>query len=650
MRYRQVHLDFHTSEAIDGIGADFKKEEFQAALKAGHVDSITIFSKCHHGWAYHPSKANKMHPGLKFDLLGAQIEAAHEIGVKTPVYLSGGFDEKLYAMHPEWGIRSKNPVDHPSVFHPGYHMLCMNTPYLDILLSQVEEVVRNYDCDGIFIDIVGVRKCYCPACMKQLIAEGKDPQDDAAVEELGRRTYLNYTKRINELVHSIKPGLPVFHNGGHIIKGDRELAYQNTHLELESLPTGGWGYDHFPASVRYSANLGQEYLGMTGKFHKSWGEFGGFKHKNALRYEVALSLMNGAASSVGDQLHPRGKMDMATYELIGAAYSESEQKEPWCRDTKYIADIGLFSQEAADTSSISVNNGFKGDTGAVRCFSEAQLMFDILDIQSDFSKYKLIVLPDTVRLGGELEKKIKEYIKAGGKILATGTSGLKEDKDEFAIDLGVTFKGACEFNPTYLHPLFKTDYLSDTSYIVYSDAYEIEADKNVIAERHNPYFNRTYLHFCSHQHAPADTSVAFPAVVCGEKTAYIGWNIFADYTEHASLVARETIVYIIKKLLGDDITFKSNIPAQGIASVTEGKDFYVTHLLYGSPVKRGEGICVIEDLLPLHNVEVSLKLREKISRATLVPQMKEIPFEYKDGRVCFTVPEMECHQMIELHK
>ncbi len=35
-----------------------------------------------------------------FDLLGAQIEAAHEIGVKTPVYLSAGLDEKIARQHP----------------------------------------------------------------------------------------------------------------------------------------------------------------------------------------------------------------------------------------------------------------------------------------------------------------------------------------------------------------------------------------------------------------------------------------------------------------------------------------------------------------------------------------------------------------------
>ena len=108
MRFRQVHLDFHTSEKVPGIGSEFKKEQFQKALIEGHVDSITIFSKCHHGWAYHPSVANEIHPELNFDLLGAQIEAAHEIGVKTPVYISAGFDEKTVRRHPEWRSVARN--------------------------------------------------------------------------------------------------------------------------------------------------------------------------------------------------------------------------------------------------------------------------------------------------------------------------------------------------------------------------------------------------------------------------------------------------------------------------------------------------------------------------------------------------------------
>ena len=123
MRFRQVHLDFHTSEAIPGIGTHFDKNQFQAMLKRGHVDSITLFSKCHHGWAYHPSEANEIHPGLEFDLLQNMIEAAHEIDVLTPVYLSAGLDEKLALRHPEWLIRDKDDNTNwvQGFMKPGYH-------------------------------------------------------------------------------------------------------------------------------------------------------------------------------------------------------------------------------------------------------------------------------------------------------------------------------------------------------------------------------------------------------------------------------------------------------------------------------------------------------------------------------------------------
>ena len=139
--------------------------------------------------------------------------------------------------------------------------------------------------------------------------------------------YKKYYETTNNAAKAIKPDIKVFHNGGHIPAGRRDIAYANTHLELESLPTGGWGYDHFPKSAKYSQHLGLNYLGMTGKFHFSWGEFGGYKHPNALIYETALSIAMGAKCSIGDQLSPDGKMDMRTYEIIGQAYSEVAKKE-----------------------------------------------------------------------------------------------------------------------------------------------------------------------------------------------------------------------------------------------------------------------------------------------------------------------------------
>ena len=44
---RQVHLDFHTQPDLKNVGAHFRKEQFQSALREGNVSSITVFARCY---------------------------------------------------------------------------------------------------------------------------------------------------------------------------------------------------------------------------------------------------------------------------------------------------------------------------------------------------------------------------------------------------------------------------------------------------------------------------------------------------------------------------------------------------------------------------------------------------------------------------
>ena len=108
--YRQIHLDFHTYEGIDGIGKDFDKEEFKAALKEAELDSITVFAKCHHGNFYYESPRFHTHPGLKKPLLDLQVEACKEAGVSAKIYISAGLDEHAAQEHPEWLIVPESGV------------------------------------------------------------------------------------------------------------------------------------------------------------------------------------------------------------------------------------------------------------------------------------------------------------------------------------------------------------------------------------------------------------------------------------------------------------------------------------------------------------------------------------------------------------
>ncbi len=645
MNFRQVHLDFHTSEKIEGIGKEFSKEQFQAALKAGHVNSITIFSKCHHGYAFHPSEANEQHPNLDFDLLEAQIEAAHEIGVKVPVYLSGGLDEKIARRHPDWLVRNKDEsTTWAKRFDvPGYHKFCMSSPYLDYFCEQISEVCKNYDADGIFIDIVGVQPCYCQNCVRERIELGMDPYDDKDVLKHAEMIYKRYAEKTRAAVDKYKPGLPLFHNGGHIRQGRRDIAHYNSHLEIESLPTGGWGYDHFPMAAKYCQTLGMEYLGMTGKFHTSWGEFGGFKHPNALKYEVALSVANGAKCSIGDQLSPNGKMDMVTYELIGAAYAELEEKEPWLDKVSAVSEIAVLSTETFLDSFGTGQSGHVSvtDRGAGRILLEGHYLFDVVDLESDLDKYKLVILPDIIELNGELLEKVKAYCKNGGKILASGKSAIESE-----LDLGAKWISESEYKPCYVRPATDISGMGDTGYVIYTDAYKTECTGIEIAKIEKPYFNRAYEHFCSHQHTPNSGEYYGAGVTEGKNGIYISWNIFEDYGQKGSIYSKKLVLYVLDRLLGENKILKTNLPAQGVVTLMKQKDRMINHILYVSPVKRGENIEIIEDIIPVYDTTVNIKLDKKPEKVYLAPQMIDLDFEYENGQMSYTVPKFECHQMI----
>lgn len=653
MKFRQVHLDFHTSEHIEGIGKKFNKLQFQEALLLGRVESITLFSKCHHGWSYHPTKANIMHPHLDFDLLGAQIEAAHEIGVKTPVYLSAGHDEKVAVAHPEWQTIDIREHENNDVKFPynGFHLLCLNTPYLEDLLAQIKEVAQNYDCDGIFLDILNDEPCFCLTCQKIMRQRGMEINLENA-EKLGKERYQNYTRRVRETIDSVKPGLAVFHNFGHVKRGRMDIIGSNTHLELESLPTGGWGYDHFPISASYARTLGMEFSGMTGKFHKTWGEFGGFKHPNALRYETALSLALGAKVCIGDQLHPSGEMDFATYDLIGKAYSEIEEKQSFAEGACSVADIAVLDSEA-----ISAYYGEKSDcevssedsaAGCSRILLEGHYLFDFIDANQRLDKYKLLLLTEGVRLDDRLKNKIKAFVKKGGKVLACGEAGLMKDKDKFSLNFGSRFVCRNTYRPDYLRPCFEIPSLKNSAYVMYSQGFRINlADGVELAKRENPYFNRELEKFCSHQHTPVNSDDSSCGISAGEDGIYISWNIFEDYAQNGTIYAKEIVCYLIDLLLAKK-SATCDLPAQGILSLMSQKNRKIVHLLYATPVHRGKNIDVIEDIVPLYDVKVTVKCDQKPERVYLAPEMTDIAFEYSEGYVRIVVPKFENHCMIVL--
>jgi len=644
--FRQIHLDFHTSECMPGVGSEFSEENFKKALTDGHISSITLFSKCHHGWSYHPTKVNEMHPTLKTNLLDRQLKVCEELGVRTQIYISAGLDEHKAVKYPHF-LSVTNGAGN-TLLGAGWHRLCLNNDeYLEHLKAEVSEVMELFAgrFNGVFLDICTPAPCVCPSCINSMLELGLNPENPDDVQAHRRIVYMKYSKLINDTVASYDPNMPVFHNCGEIPKDDREWTFSNTHhLELESLPTGGWGYDHFPMSAAYARELGREFVGMTGKFHKTWGEFGGYKHPNALRYEAALSLANGAKCSVGDQLHPLGKFDEATYKLIGAAYAEVEAKEAWCSDVTAVKDIAIFT-----TYDFKIR-GSAADTGANRILLEGKYLYNIIDRYCDMTPFKLIIFPDNVVFDAELSDLVGKYLAQGGKILLSGKSGVTPE-DKFFTDFGVKYCGESEFDSSYLIPTYDMQPSGIASYLMYSRGYVTEKTcgcVNVMAEMQNSYFNRAFRRFCSHANTPNNPeSHLFGAGISGN-IGYIGWNVFTEYANHGSYHHKRIICDMIDALLGDDKTLTTNLPSNGVVTLMyqDKCGRYVNHLLYAVTKNRGKNIEVIEDVIPIRGTNVKIKLGRQPARVYLAPENTDIAYKYENGILEYTVDEFTTHAMV----
>lgn len=670
LRFRQIHLDFHTSPNIPGIGEKFDKKKFQDTLLEAGVNSITLFAKCHHGWSYHPTQVGKQHPHLDFDLLRAQFEACKEVDINAPIYISAGVDNVAFEEHPEWhelGPDGQLQGWANTPLRPGFHRLDFASPYLDYLCEQTVEVVRMFpDCDGIFSDIISQGPCATKWTLALMKEHNLDPLSEQDQQKAIRMRLLRYYEKFTAACRVDNPDMPVFHNAGHITRGDREILEYFSHMELESLPTGGWGYDHFPASARYVNLLPYDYLGMTGKFHSTWGEFGGYKHPNALRYECASMIAHGAKCSVGDQLHPSGEIDASTYKIIGKAYNEVAAKEAWCDNVKPVAEIAVISSEAAGSEG-KRNNA--PDTGAGRILLEGHFLFDLLDTEMPLDHYRLVILPDDIRVGDTMKTKLDAFLAKGGKLLLTGSSGLDAD-GKLMFDAGCEVQGQSPMQPDFILPIEKlrADFC-DNPLVMYAPNHRVKlTDGESLGDVYDPYFNRTWQHFCSHQHTPPMTEPS--GFVMGStkgNVTYVGHSVFSNYAGFGAVAYREVLQKLITHVLDDAPAVSTNMPTTARVTLNrqDAENRYVLHLLYANTISRGgpaklsggtvtenqKSFEVIEELMPLRDVRICLRLPngQSVSKITLEPQGVEHPFTVENDEISLRLDEFTCHQMVVLH-
>ncbi len=609
---RQVHLDFHTSPHIPDVGCEFDAAHFAATMKRACVNSVTVFAKCHHGMCYFPTKTGTTHPALAGrDLLGEQIEALHREGIRAPIYTTVVWEEDVAGRFPEWRQMAKNghfagwtvgPDGQPGHVGTWRFNNPLDPRYQDYIEAHVREICGRYgrEVDGFFFDILffAPGACWSDASLAFRQKLGLMGEDAATFDRFQGAAQAAFAKKFTRLVRSLRPAATIFYNAqndGNMDPsvGSRARVEYQTHCEIESLPSGFWGYFHFPRMARAQSHWGKPWLGMTGRFQKMWGDFGGIKPQAALEFECFRAQAMGGACSVGDQLPPRGTLDAAAYDLIGAVYEQWEAAEAFYSGSEAIpAEAGIFS------ASFPGHDGGVSEEGAVLLCEEAHYDCVMLDSLDKLENLGVIVLPDSTIVNPDLAKQLEKFHTKGGRLVISYRAGYDAD-GRWALDfLPLSFFGETQKFPTYWRARSSFNKsMSSSDRVFYEAGMQVKPGSGVrvLVDRVLPYFKRTAVTFSSHfQTPPVEKADRYPAVMGGEGFVYFADPIFREYRRTGNLAVRDVVRRVLRDFTGGP-QFGEGLPTSILVYPRRrGNDLLLT-LLHYIPVRKAMDIDVIDE-------------------------------------------------------
>ncbi|MCX8082820.1 MAG: alpha-L-fucosidase [bacterium] len=643
---RAVHLDFHTMPGVYDVGIDFDPEEFAETLKKSSVDYITVFARCNLGFAYYPTKIGIVHPGLKrIDLLGDMVSACHKKGIKIAAYFNAGLDHEHSLLHREWCKVNKNgqvvEVDKMGHF---FRKMCLNTGYKEHLLGMVEEVLDMYPVDGIFLDCFSLSPCYGVECIEGMKKLGMDPFDEKKGWEFCWIITKRFGNEVKNLLKKKNRNIFLYLNG-------LPYRYQPTHIELEVLPTGGWGYDYLPFIIRYTRSLKKPYFTQTGRFHKSWGDFGGLRPYHSLLFDLYNSIANGGTCCVGDHMHPRGKLERHVYELIGRCYSEIKKLEEFTEGAKVETDMVIIEPELEKIPGFPYE--FQSVQGATRMLMELKYQFDISDGLDDISKYNVVVLPDNIVINDKLKDKLERHLEKGGVLISSAYSCVDRDKKKFVLDeYKISFEGEEENDPSFF--VLEDDVsegMPRMPVAIYQRGISMRVKKGgkVLARHIKPYFNlRSWDWKHENLYTPPEKETGRSVLVKCGNIFHFSFPIFKGYFNDAVVWYKVLLKNCIGLVYKEPLIKYTNLPSFAQVTLSSQKNRRIVHILSYLPELRGNQMQIIEEPLLLKDVCIGVKQKkgDKIRKVYCVPSYQQVEFEIKENYVWFTIPEISGYQMI----
>ncbi|MGA9062581.1 MAG: alpha-amylase family protein [Terracidiphilus sp.] len=495
--FRRLLVDTHVPD-WDDLLVDFNAAEYVATIAGAGFQSLMQYANSHVGFSLWRTKLGQMHRGMRGrDYFGEVMQECRKHGLHRVAYYSLIFDDWAYQNHPDWRILPESGYDMQLFSRTG--TVCINSPYRDHALNCLQELVGNYDFEGIFLDMTfWPAICYCPHCTTRFwkeqncepprLLDWTDPTWRAfqkAREDWMRDFAIQVTKTIKQtrsipVAHQFSTAFLPWHFGVSIEQNDASDYCSGDFY-------GGPTQFSLVSKTFYGLTRTRPYEFMASRTI-GLGDFETTKPFEKLLLESMVPTVHSAACLFIDAIKPQGTLNPHAYEFMSQINALRDKYEPFLGGN-LLADVAVYYDKASmyDPDVNGVPPATEGVTkadagppnhglpaphtlpmhlphlraviGAAGLLREAHLPFGVVTNASlnQLDNFRAVIVPNVLEMTPQQADKFREFVRNGGVLYASGPSSLRivdEKAPRFLLEdvLGVRYIGRLGTSVSYLFP------------------------------------------------------------------------------------------------------------------------------------------------------------------------------------------------------
>ena len=381
--------------------------------------------------------------------------------------------EEAYAAHPEWAACTEDGKPRRHWAAADMWVTCQNGGFMfDFMPAVLKEITDRYKPEGFFGNRwAGSGMCYCQTCRTKFRAAtglelptSNDPQDPR------RKAYIQWNADMrwkqftlwNDTVKASKADCFFSPNGG--LNDPAKVMHPLVAVDRQGRAgtTPVWMMGKFIKQTRaYMQNLP-----VLGIFNIGAEDENRWKDSVQTGPELEAWAHGGIAQGMRPwfvKFNAR-VFDARWVKPIEKIYQWHFRHDRYMRNTANLARVAMVNSTqsgifTAGGTAFSAGDGVRAaqrvtdsQNGYYQALVEARISFEMVDDRqldpAHISRYRVLVLADVASLSDAQCQQIRDYVKAGGRIVATGETSLYDQTGKRRANFGLSDLFGCDYVKT----------------------------------------------------------------------------------------------------------------------------------------------------------------------------------------------------------